>query len=97
VNVRFARAAERDLEEIGDWISRDDPRAAARFVTQLVAIAQQIATMTNAFASATNDPGGQLRKQSFRRYMIFYRVGRTTVTIIRVLRHSHDQATELTS
>lgn len=35
MKVRLSAEAERDLEEIGDWIARDNPARALRFVGEL--------------------------------------------------------------
>ena len=95
MKVRIARAAERDLEGIGDWIGAGDLAAAARFVDELREKAQQIADIPFAFPAVTSRSPGGLRKRSYRRYIIYYRVGRNTVTIIRILRHSRDQVAQL--
>jgi toxin ParE1/3/4 len=95
MRFRIARTAERDLEGIGDWIARDDPDAAARFTGEPEAKAREIATMPFAFPAVDGSLEGRLRKRSYRTYIIYYRVSRTTVTIIRFLRHSRDQAAQL--
>jgi toxin ParE1/3/4 len=95
VKFRIARTAERDLEDIGDWIARRDPNAAARFTAELEAKARQIALMPYAFPTVSSVPGGRFRKRSHRRYIIYYRVSPTTVTLIRILRHSRDQIAQL--
>ena len=95
MKFRIARAAERDLEEIGDWIARYDPDAAARFTADLEAKARQIVTMPFAFPAVGDAADGKLRKRSHRRYIIYYRVSRTGVTVTRILRHSRDQAAQL--
>ena len=85
----------RDLEDIGDWIAQDDPNTADRFTAELGAKARQIAAMPHAFPLVPELARRGLRKRSYRHYMIFYRVTRTTVTIVRILRHSRDYSTLL--
>lgn len=92
MRFRFARAAERDLEEIGDWIALYDPDAAARITAELEAKARQIMEMPYAFPSVGASGRGSLRKRSHHPYIIYYRVGRTTLAIVRILRHSRNQA-----
>lgn len=92
MKVRFARAAERDLEDIGDWIARDDPDAAARFTAELEGKARQIADVPFAFPAVGAPAGSKLRKRSYRGYIIYYRVGRTAVTIVGFVHQSRDQA-----
>ena len=91
MKFRIARAAARDLEEIGDWIALHDPDAADRFIAELEVKARQIVAMPYAFPAVGVSGRGRLRKRSHRRYIIYYRVGRTTLTIVRILRHSRDQ------
>ena len=87
----IGRVAERDLQEIGDWVARDNPDAAARFTAELEDKARKIASMPFGFPAVGSSARGALRKRSYRGYIIYYRVGRTTVTIVRILRHSRDQ------
>ena len=42
MSVRWTRPALRDLEEIGDYIARDKPEAAARLVTKILDHAQAL-------------------------------------------------------
>lgn len=95
MKVRLSRLAERDLEGIGDWIARDDPVVAGRFLADLKAAAYTIGDMPYAFPAVAGDGSGSLRKRSYRRHVIYYRIGRATVTILRIIRHSRDQATQL--
>lgn len=92
MRFRIGRVAERDLQDIGDWIARDDPDAAARFTGELEDKARAIASMPFAFPAVGRSARGALRKRSYRGYIIYYRVGRTIVTVVRILRHSRDQA-----
>lgn len=92
MRFRIARAAARDLEEIGDWIALHDPDAADRFTAELVAKARQIVDVPYAFPAVDMSARDHLRKRSYRRYIISYRVGRSTLTIVRILRYSRDQA-----
>jgi plasmid stabilization system protein ParE len=42
LKVIFSEKAERDLEEIADWIARDNPERARIFVAELVKAAKSI-------------------------------------------------------
>ncbi len=44
MTVRWTTPALRDLEEIGDFIARDDPGAAARVVAKILDHAERLAT-----------------------------------------------------
>jgi plasmid stabilization system protein ParE len=94
VRFRLARAAERDIETIGDWIARDDPDAAARFTAELETTARRIVAMPYAFP-AVGAANTSLRKRSYRGYIIYYQVSRTTVTVTRILHHARDEAGQL--
>lgn len=91
MRFRLSRAAERDLENIGDWIARDDPDVAAGFTADLAQKAREIATAPFMYPSVSGKVDYPLRKRSYRRHIIYYRVGRTVVTVVRILRHSRDQ------
>jgi toxin ParE1/3/4 len=49
VKLVFTITARSDLQEIGDWIARDDPRRALAFVAEIEARCEQIATSPRAF------------------------------------------------
>jgi plasmid stabilization system protein ParE len=50
--------------------------------------------MPYAFA-AVGAANTSLRKRSYRGYIIYYQVSRTTVTVTRILHHARDQAGQL--
>ena len=87
--LRFTESAERDLIEIGNFIARDNPTNAARFVERIEERCQLLAV--HPLMGRTRDelvPG--LRSLPFGRYVIFYRALDDGAEIIRVLHGARD-------
>jgi toxin ParE1/3/4 len=76
--------AETDLEEIGDYIARDNPRRALTFVQELRERCTQITHHPEA-APLRPEFGVDLRLVPFGRYLIFYTVSAKAVRIERIL------------
>ncbi len=88
--MRISAQAQADLVQISDWIAEDDPDAAVRFVEALTAKAIEIGEMPLAFPLLTRRYGVDVRKRSYRRYLIFYTVTRSGVTVARVVHGMRD-------
>jgi len=89
VSLRFSPAAERDLEEIADYIAQDNTTRAISFIIDLRQIAAGI--QDNPLAWPERDdllPG--LRMRPFGRYLIFYQPAADDVRIERILHASRD-------
>ena len=86
---RLSPAAERDLEEIADFIAADDPVAAARVIDDIEAACELVATHPGVGRPRDEIALGVL---SFPvgSYVLFYRPGRSTVGIARVLHGRRD-------
>lgn len=89
MKVRFTAPAEADLEEIGDWIAREDPERAASFIRELRGAAAGLGRDPRRCPAV---PGfnGQIRKKSYRQYLILYRVRGSEVQILRFVQGSRD-------
>ncbi|SMF05969.1 toxin ParE1/3/4 [Xaviernesmea oryzae] len=87
--VRFAPAAAQDLEEIGDYIHSENPRAAYRFVAELRARCNRLADTPRSGAPRPDLWAG-LRSIPFRLYVVFYTVSGDDVRIERILHGSRD-------
>ncbi len=85
----FSPKAAADIEEIGDYIARDNPERALSFVTELEAHCQKILTAPEAFPSRDELLPGA-RMASHRRYLIFFRVHGKTVRIERIVHGARD-------
>ena len=81
--------AEFDLEEIGDYIPRDNPDRAVSFIRE---IREQCARITDNPTAAPLRPelGAGIRMAPFGRYLIFYTTDADLVRIERVLHGARD-------
>lgn len=82
--------ASRDLHEIGDWIARDNPDAAERFLAEIEGKAREITTMPLAFTVVPRLSSRGVRKRSVHDYLILYRSDRGTVRIVRIVHGRRD-------
>jgi plasmid stabilization system protein ParE len=81
--VRITPEAEADLRSIGDYIARDSPERARRFIAKLKGV---IATLTNfperhAKAPEAELAGVELRQMTHGLYRVLYTVEEDSVTI----------------
>jgi toxin ParE1/3/4 len=85
VKARFSPEALADLEEIGDFIARDDPAAASRWIERLVARAEQAARAPRSgrIVPEVRDP--EVREVFVRSYRIIYRIERHRVLILTII------------
>ena len=84
MQLLFSPAAEFDLEEIGDYIARDNPQRAVSFV---LGIKKQCAKIT---ASPTAAPlreelGKGVRMVPYKNYLVFYTTEACNIRIQRIL------------
>ncbi len=90
VSIRVLRRAERDLQQIYEFVQREAPRRADAFIDRLLDAIQSLGTMPER-GSVPRDP--TLGAQGYRvlvhgDYLVFYKVQRRQVRIYRVL-HGH--------
>lgn len=76
--------AEADLEDIGDYIARDNPLRALSFVSALQEHCQRIVQTPYAFV-LREDVGPGIRMALYGRYRIFFRIEAETVRIERII------------
>jgi toxin ParE1/3/4 len=76
--------AERDLEEISDYIARDNPERALSFVKEIREQCSKITTYPEA-APLRLELGERIRLVPFGRYLIFYTVQADHVRIERII------------
>jgi len=82
-------AAERDLEEIGDYIARDNPSRALSFIQELRRHCNRIA-LTPRGAPVRKRLGTGVRFVPHERYGIFYRVTGRELRILRIIHGARD-------
>jgi toxin ParE1/3/4 len=90
VKVRFSDEALRDLESIGDYISKDSAARAVEFVLTLREKALAIGDMPCAYPIVQRYTRRQLRRRAFRDYLIYYRVEKGVVQIVHVVHGARD-------
>jgi toxin ParE1/3/4 len=88
--LRFTRAASRDLDEIQEYIARDNPTAAKRFTETLIMRCRALTT-TPHMGPARPDVGSDIRVLVIpRNYAILYRIEGDEVQIIRAVHTAMD-------
>ncbi|MGC9195681.1 MAG: type II toxin-antitoxin system RelE/ParE family toxin [Syntrophobacteraceae bacterium] len=80
----FSPLAENDLEDIADFIARDNPARAASFIDEIRKRCTNITLMPLA-APLHPELGKDIRMVVFDRYLIFYTVEANNVRIERIL------------
>lgn len=90
--LRFTQAAERDLEEIADYIARDNPKRALSFVRELREACGILATAPYAFAPPPRYRAQGVRMRVHKSYLIFYVVSAETVDFIHILHGQRNYA-----
>ncbi|MDV2984707.1 UNVERIFIED_CONTAM: type II toxin-antitoxin system RelE/ParE family toxin [Methylobacteriaceae bacterium AG10] len=83
--VVFTAEAEADLERVGDFIARDNPRRAVSFVTELVERCLQLADIPEGFPLVPRHASSGIRRRPHGSYLIFYRVDGGRIEILHIL------------
>jgi toxin ParE1/3/4 len=86
---RFSPQSQRDLNDIGDYIAKDSPQNAARFVARLEQHCELIAQQP-LIGRIRDEVRPGLRSFGFGRYVIFYRPIAESVEIVRVIHSARD-------
>jgi len=89
MKLRFRAEAQRDLQEIGDYIGRDNRQAARRFVRLLRGKCGILAANPHIGRERLELRPG-IRSYPVGRYVIFYRVLGRSVEIVNVVHGSRD-------
>jgi len=89
MRFRFSRRAGSDIEEIGDYIARDNPARAVTFISELRAHCRRLADFPEA-APLRPGVGDDVRMAVHGRYLILYVVRGDTLEIRRVVHGSRD-------
>ncbi len=93
ITYRISALADRDLEDIGDWIAQDNPEAAEQVLGALLATFQVLAEFP-AIGAIRNDLGQNIRliqgKRPAHNYVIVFRPGADFFEIVRVLHGARD-------
>ncbi|MCY1740714.1 type II toxin-antitoxin system RelE/ParE family toxin [Ensifer sp. SL37] len=90
--VEFSGEAESDLEQIADYIAKDNPLRALAFVQELRARCEALAYGPLAFPLVPRYEGHNIRRRVHGNYLIFYRAEAERVLIVHVLHGALDYA-----
>ena len=90
--VRLTAAAENDLEQIADYIARDNPKRALSFVLALRDKCLGLADAPYGFPLVTRYERHGIRRRVHGNYLIFYRVAGDHVLVIHILHGARDFA-----
>lgn len=89
MRLRLSPLASSDLEGIGDYIARDNPRRASGFVAEIREQCNKIASSPLAYR-ARPELGNGIRSCAFGDYVIVFQAGDTDVLIVRILHGAMD-------
>jgi toxin ParE1/3/4 len=88
--VVITDAAEADLEEIGDWIARDNPVRALTFVRELRRRCESLIDGPRRYARVPRYEHLGIRRRVYRDYLIFYRIIADRIEVLHVLHGARD-------
>lgn len=89
MRLEFAKAARRDLEDIIDYITLDNPTAAEKVYRAIVASARRLGDFPDLGRSGRL-PGTRELHVSSLPYLIVYQVGTEAVTILAIFHGARD-------
>lgn len=89
MRLTISPLAEQDIEAIGDYIARDNPRRALTFITELREQCRRIADNPQGYRKRP-ELGDELRSCAYGHYVLFFEATPGEVRIIRVLHGARD-------
>lgn len=92
MKVRITAPAKADLGEIAEWIGSGNPDRAVSFAEELWERCQSLANRPRRFPVAAAVGEREIRKLSYRGYLIFYLVMKDRVEVARIVHGSRDWA-----
>ncbi|MDO8296126.1 MAG: type II toxin-antitoxin system RelE/ParE family toxin [Caulobacter sp.] len=94
MKVIFSPRSEEDLEEIADFIARDSPRRAIRFIAEIRATCEKLADAPFGHELQPQLQAG-IRRAVHGRYLIFYSVNPDLIRVERILHGARDLKEDL--
>jgi toxin ParE1/3/4 len=88
--VIFAPLAVQDLDEIWDYIARDDVEAANGVIDRITEVCQMLATQPEMGLRRPEFAGGNLRSFVVGNFIVFYRPVANGIEVARVVHGSRD-------
>ena len=92
MKIVFSESAEQDLEDIADWIARDNPERAGSFVAELVRTCKSIGRAPRSYPLGDRSRDPTLRRRIHRSYLIFFDIGPKEVEILHIVHGARDYA-----
>lgn len=80
----WTERAIRDLEQIDDYVAKDSPAAAARWVAKLIATAATVPSTPRSGRMVPEQGRADIREVLLRHYRIVYRIRETQIDILTV-------------
>jgi toxin ParE1/3/4 len=90
MRVRYSDSAKADLRNLVDHISDENPSAASKLNKTIRKAAASLSQNARRGRLVDFAPHGQLRRIIVPPYLIFYEIGRSTVTIVRIVHGARD-------
>ncbi len=90
--VELTFEAERDIEDIGDYIARDNPKRAFSFVEELRVKCFDLAHAPRGYPLVPRYEARRVRRRIHGSYLIFYREEPDKVIILHILHGAMDYA-----
>jgi len=82
--------AEEDLERIGDFIAKGNPRRAESFIAEILVRCEKLADMPLRYQLLPSREESEIRRMPYRNYAIFYRVAGKEIYILHILNGAQD-------
>jgi addiction module RelE/StbE family toxin len=82
--IWWARRARRDLHEIGDFIARDKPKAAARWVNRILDAVERVAVLPNSGRAVPEIGRDDIREIILEDYRIIYQIYDDRIIVLTV-------------
>lgn len=92
MRVILTEPAEADLEDIGDYIARDNEGRAESFVAEIIERCLSLGSGPERYAVCATALGQELRRCPHGAYLIFYSIVDDHVEITRVIHSARDYA-----
>jgi plasmid stabilization system protein ParE len=90
MKVRLMPGAERDLDEIVDWIAKDNPTRAVTFAQELKEQCLELGGSPRGYPLVPRYERRGVRRKVHRSYLIFYRIEKSHVAVLRILHGARD-------
>lgn len=91
----FSDRTEADLEDIGDYIARDNPLRAISYLRELRKACRELAAVPMHYPVLEGYEVQSLRRRVYGNYLIIYQANEDAILIVRILHSAMDLAAAL--